>query len=393
MTDFGVVPEGWRAKTLRDILSEIEADQKALIDVRIDVSPQSPDGQRNGITARQLALVWEALGLIYEALDPDKAEDDLLIAICKLTGTVPHGATKSEVSCTVGADAGTVLEPGVTLAQVVGKPDVVFTPKEHFEAPSTGSHTVKFLAVTAGPVLANAGTLTVRLTSETGWNSITNPLDAKAGSPADTNETLRSRREAELAKAGSASVKGVRADILAIEVDGVRQVQACNVLENVREIVDPVTGLPPHSIEAIVYDSPTLDNDLIAQTIFESAAGGVRKFGALLGNAVDEQSKTYPIPFSRPTEVPIWLEYDLETTSAYAGDAAFKASIAATLNGRHGMGDDVLWWICMLASAFPGVTNVVSLKLGTAPSPTLPVDIPISDRQLARFDTTRITRI
>jgi hypothetical protein len=393
MTDFGVVPEGWRSKTLRDILSEIEADQKAEISTTIDVSPQSPDGQRNGITSRQLALVWEAVGLIYEALDPDKAEDDLLVSICKLTGTVPHGATQSEVTCTCLLDVGTTLDAGVALAAVAGKPENVFTPKMSFTAPSTGSHSVKFLSVNTGPVLANAGTLTVMQTSIPGWNGITNALDAKAGLAADTNETLRSRREAELAKAGSASVKGVRADILAIEVDGVRQVQSCNVLENVTEITDPVTGLLPHTIEAIVFDVPQLDNDLIAQTIFESAAGGIRKAGNLTGTATDEQGKTYSIAFSRPAEVAIWLEYDLDTSSSYAGDAAFKAAIVAALNSRHGMGDDVLWWVCMLASAFPGVTNVVSLKLGTAPSPTLSADIPISDRQLARFDTTRITRI
>jgi hypothetical protein len=393
VTDFGIIPEGWRSKTLRDILSEIEADQRAEIDVLIDVSPQAPDGQRNGITARQFALGWELLGAMYEALDPDKAEDDLLISICKLTGTVPHGTTKSEVSCTVNLDAGTVLEPDVAFAAVLGKPENLFTPKESFTAPTTGNHTVKFLADTAGPVLAPAGTLTVIQTSIPGWNSVTNPLDAVAGSPADTNETLRARREAELSKAGSASVKAIRADVLAIEVDGVRQVQQCSVLENATDAWDFVQGLPPRSLEVVVYDVPTIDNDLIAQTIFDSAAGGISKVGALSGDAVDEDDGTvYPTKFSRPTESLIYMTYDLETNSSYAGDTAFKAYIAETLNARHNMGADVLWWTCMLASAFPGVTNVVSLFLGTSISPASSADIPISDRQLARFDTTRIVR-
>ncbi len=393
MTDFGIIPEGWRAKTLRDILSEIEADQKAEIDALIDVSPVSPDGQRNGIAARQFALGWELVGEIYEAFDPDKAEGDLLISLCKLSGTVPHGASKSEVSTTCNLDSGTVLEPDVAFASVLGKPTVLFSPKESFTAPSTGTHTVKFLAVAAGPEQAPAGQLTVIQTSIPGWNSITNALDAKAGSPADTNETLRARREAELAAAGSTSVKGIRADILAIDVDGERPVQQCRVLENVKSVVDVETGLPPHSIEVILLDLPTVDDDVIAQVIFESGAGGISKVGTTSGTAVDEQGTEYTIGFSRPIEIPIYLTYDLETSSSYAGDPAFKEYVAAALNTRHTSGDDVLWWTCMLASAFPGVTNVISLKLGTSPSPAASTDIAISYRQQARFDTTRIVRI
>lgn len=392
MTDFGIIPEGWRSKTLRDILDEIEADQRAEIDVLIDVSPQAPDGQRNGITSRQLALVWELLGVLYEALDPDKAEDDLLISLCKLTGTVPHGSTQSEVSCTVNLDSGTALDPDVAFAAVLGKPENLFTPKESFTAPTTGNHTVKFLSVNTGAVLAPAGTLTVIQTSVPGWNSITNPLDAVAGSPADTNETLRARREAELAKAGSASVKAIRADVLAIEVDGVRAVQQCRVLENATDAYDFAQGLPPRSIETVVYDVPTIDDALIAETIFDAAAGGITKYGSISVDVVDELGKTHIVKFSRPTEIEIYLTYDLETNSSYAGDTAFKAYVAAAMNSRHSMGDDVLWWTSTLAAAFPGVTNVVSTKLGTSPSPAASADIPISDRQLARFDTTRIVR-
>jgi hypothetical protein len=61
MTDFGVVPEGFRLKVLRDVLDEIEGDQKAEISTTLDVTPESPDGQRNGISARQHASSWEVL--------------------------------------------------------------------------------------------------------------------------------------------------------------------------------------------------------------------------------------------------------------------------------------------------------------------------------------------
>jgi hypothetical protein len=83
-----------------------------------------------------------------------------------------------------------------------------------------------------------------------GWNNITNPLDAKRGRAADTNETLRARREAELAAAGSGSVDGIRADLLRLEdEDGARVIDSCRVFDNDTDAFN-ADGLPPHSVEA-----------------------------------------------------------------------------------------------------------------------------------------------
>lgn len=393
MVDYGVIPEGWRTKTLQEIKKEIETDQLLEISTTLDVSPESPDGQRNAIHARSEAANWELLGLLYGALDPDAAEDTLLVNLCKLTGTTPQGATSSTAVCNCLLDIGTPLVSGTHYANVDGRPDELWTPVEDFTAPSTGTHSVTFKAVNTGPIPANAGTLTVINDGPVGWNDVTNPADALLGRVADTNEVLRQRREAELARAGSTSVIGIRADVLTIEVDGVQSILQCTVLENETDVYDPVTALPPHSIEVVIYDAPTVADDVVAQVIFESAAGGITKsVGNVTATATDEQGETHLVRFSRPTQVLIYLEYDLETDSTYAGDVAFKAAVAAALNSKHTSGTDVLHWTCMLAADLPGVVNVLSVKLGVTASPTLSNDIVLNNRQIARFDTTRITR-
>jgi hypothetical protein len=88
------------------------------------------------------------------------------------------------------------------------------------------------------------------------------------------------------------------------------------------------------------------------------------------------------------------LIYDLTTDPAtYAGDTDFKAKVVEALTAVHTVSDDVLRWTCEQAAKLPGVLNVVSLKLGFAPTPTLSADLPIADREIASFSTTRVDRI
>lgn len=392
MTDFGVVPEGFKLKVLRDIVGEIEDDQHGEISPNLDTSSVSPDGQRNGISGRQIAAGWEVLGMAYDALDPDKAEDTQLVNVCKLTGTVPQGATATEVACDCVLDAGQTLTPAVQYAAVLGRPDVLFTPIALFTAPSTGTFSVKFQAATTGPILVNAGTLTVITTPVGGWHSVNNPLDGKTGLTADDNDRLRARREAELAAAGSGTVNGIRSDVLHMtDDDGNEPIQSCSVFENEGDAIDS-NGLLPHSVEVVLTDSPTTSNDLIAQAIFETASLRARN-GNTSGTASDEQGNTYTIRFSRPVDKPVWIIFALETNAQYGGDAAFAITVADALRNAHASGDDVFRWTCERLAALPGVVNVVSVLLGLAPSPIFSLDIPIGVRERATFDSTHITRV
>jgi len=393
MTDFGVIPEGFRLKILRDFLDEIEGDQLAEISTTLDVTPESPDGQRNAIAARQNASSWEALAVVYDALDPDKAEDAQLVNLCKLTGTVPQGLSASEVNCDCQLDAGTTLTPDVHFANVEGKSDVLWTRTTAFTAPSTGTFSRRFRCTVLGRLAANAGTLSVINAGVSGWNSITNPLDAKRGRAADTNETLRARREAELAVGASGSVAGIRADMLRLEEEnGTRVIDTCRVFENDNDAVD-VNGLPARSVEIVIVDDPVQSNDVIAQAVFESVDAGMQTFGNTSGTATDENGKTHTIFFSRPVDRNVWVIYDLETNSEYAGDAEFAIAVAELLRAAHAPSVSVLRAVCEReAWKIPGITNILSVKLGFAAAPTASADLPIAIRERAAFDSTRISR-
>lgn len=390
MPTYGATPEGFVRPSVQELKALFEQDQRAEISPTLDLSTESVLGQLNGIYARHLGLVWEAEEVSYNAIDPDKAEAALLTAVSKLTGTDRRGAQSSETPCTVNLDPGVTLLAGVHFAHVNGDPDTRFTPKEDITADLlvTANYTLKiFRSEVAGEIQAPAGQLTIIATPVVGWNNITNTQDAGGGREIDDDPTLRTRREAQLAAAGSATLRAIRSDLL--ELEGIESVL---MFENIGEATD-ANGVPGHSIEAVIWDgSPGIvNNDEIAQIIFDGGkAGGIRSFGTTdSGTAVDENGDDQIMGFTRASVVPIYLEFDVLPLTGYVGDSAFKAAVAESMNAALASGDDVVVSDAYQAAA--GLkAKITEVRMGTAALPLTDDPINIGIRQIARFDTTRI---
>lgn len=387
-----VTAQGLEIKTIEEILSELSARQKADIDATLNTNADSPQGQLNGVFAAQLREVWEVLQVAYNAFNPDAAEGFLLEKLSALTGTLKEGATKSLVSLDCNLDPAVVLLAGVHFAHVVGKPDIRFTPKNDFTAVHVvpGTYSVPFEAENPGSIIANAGTITVISTALVGWNSVTNPADATPGKEIDTDPELRLRREEELRATGSATIDAIRADLLEHE-----EVLQADVFENTSNVIDS-NGLPPRSIEAVVFDGtpPTMDNNDIAQIIWDSKAGGTKTVGFESGVAEDKIGGLHVVYFSRPTEREVWVEIDISinSTSGYAGESALKDALVLLNTTDLRLGRDVIKQkLSQVAMAFPGIFDVTEIRLGFTASPVGTVNLSIAPREIARLDTSRIT--
>jgi hypothetical protein len=403
MPTFGVTPEGFVAPSVQDLLALIVADQLAEISPTLDVSPDSPIGQVNGIYANYLAQGWESLAAAYSGFDPDKAEDTLLTMLSKLTGTPRAGATKSTVPCTITASIGTVLLAGIHFASVSEKPDVKFTPRENFTAADTVTTEVIFESENTGPIQAPNGLLTVIATPVVGWTSVTNTSDAHPGSLVATDAQLRLTRQQELTRAGSSTVDAIRAKLVVLleDINGASVAAFNNVTDATNS-----DGLPPHSFEMVVWDpSAVITNDQIAQTIWGTKPAGIRSYGTQSGNAVDKTGATQVVNFTRATEIPIYISFAVISRPGYVGDAAFKESVARYLSdgivvtdeaGNRDVildpfatGADVTAYDLTLATQGLGV-KVTTVTFGTSASPVSSTDVPIDIRQIATFDSSRI---
>lgn len=396
MPTYGVTPTGFLRKPVTQILADIEAVQRAEISPNLDLSAATPWGQNNGIFANELGTAWEILEVCYNAFDPDAAQDFLLTSLSKLTGTERRAADYSLVVLECDLDEGTTIESGVHFAAVDGDTTSLWTPVEDFESPSDGTHEITFRAENPGPVPAQTGTITVIQTALVGWNAVTNPEAAELGRTVDTDETLRTRREGQLTASGSGTADGVRADVL--ELEGV---ETCTVFENDSD--DTVDGMPPHSIEVLIFDGEiaSVDNDVVAQAIWNTKGAGIETVGGATGTATDAQGNARIVYFSRPTLKPIYISLtvvpsDAATYAAAGGDGALESFLADSLKALHGIGEDVKWRrIDSLAFQFGTadvtIEDVTAFTLGLTISPVGTTNIPIAPRELATFDASRIT--
>ena len=381
---------GLQIKTIEEILAELSTQQRAEIDATLNTAPDEPLGQLNGIFAAQLREVWEVAQVAYNGLNPDAAEGFLLEKLSALTGTRRAAATKSRVPVLVNLDIGTTLIAGTHFANVVGEPDNRWTPEADFTAPSTGGHALTFEAEFTGPMIANLSTISVISTPLSGWNLVSNAFDsATPGTDIDSDPELRQRREEELRATGSATLDAIRADVLA-DVD----VLQCSVFENVSNVTD-INGLPPKSFEVVVYDGepPQLTNDQIAQLIFDTKGAGIKAFGSESGTAVDSLGFSHTIGFTRPAEVLVWLEVDIDvnSSSGYAGATAVKEqlvllNVTDLLQGR----DVILQRISKEVMTFAGVIDVTGIRIGLTVAPVGTTNLVINNRQIARLDAIRI---
>lgn len=383
---YGITPEGFNAKTLDVIKTEIENDFKATFGQQVNLLPRSNIGQFIGIMCEPLAELWELLETLYAELTADGATGAQLDNVAALTGTVREPPKNSRVLATLTGTAGTTIPAG-SVASVAGL-GTRFALAAAVVLPVGGVYVgAEFVAVDTGPKTCPAGTLTEIATPVAGWNSVNNPADAHVlGADLETDAALRLRREQELRAKGNAALEPIRQRVL----DADDTVVQCVVFANDTDVTN-VDGLPPHSIEVLVQGGAA---DKIAQAIFDSKAAGIQTYGSSSGNAVDSEGVTHVMYFSRPTVLNVYVTVDVVTVADdYPADGAaqIKAALVNYADTRFVFGSDVvpsaLSSQCFKVS---GVDEVTSVKIGTAPSPSSTSRLVIGSRQLADLDTTRI---
>jgi len=400
----GLDATGLTIKTVEQLKSEIETQQRSDIADDLDTSAESPIGQLNGTIIPKLAELWELGRVLYQARVPGGASFAALDGQCRLTGTTRKPARKGKVRLTLTVAASTTIPAGA-VAQVLGQPDNRWVTLED-AVNATGisaSVTVRAEAQTAGPFVANAGTITVIATPVAGWTGVTNGADAAVGDAVEKDPALRVRREQELSAAASTPVDALRGALLRVtDADGERVLASCTVDQNESAFTDSI-GRPPHAIEAVVEFVPGLSGaDLddarqrIADAIWAGKAGGIPTWGdPVVGHSatvLDSQSVARLVRWTEPALVPIYVRATVQRDRAsYAGDAAVKQA-AVDYGATRRLGDDVvLSKLDGRLVSVAGVDDLVELLIGTSPSVLRPANVFIGPRQRASFDTSRVT--
>lgn len=382
---WGLLPTGFAVKPLEAIQEDLLAAQRANIDPTLDGSAEAVLGQLNGIYGSGLAEVWELLGAVHAARDPDRATFDALDGTGALSATRRKAAKKGAVSANATLAAGMTLAAGA-IAFVQGQPTnrwVLLAPITNpggAPAPIAGT----WEAEQTGPIAAPAGTLTGIATPVFGWTAVSNPLDAIPGTNVETDSEYRARRASELATGGTAPLDAIRADIA--RVAGVLQVA---VFANDTDFADSA-GRPPHSVEAMVLGGT---DQAVADQLWKSKGAGIQTHGGVTTTVLDSQGINRAVKHSRPTLRDVWVAIELKRDpSAYAGNLAVQTAVQAWHDANLRMGSQVtLARVITLTQQVAGVTDVVSVKLGFASGDVHALNLEVGARDLADLDTARIT--
>lgn len=380
----GLTLTGFDRKTVEAIFAEIVADLQAKISPALNTEAASLIGNFVGIFASKLGEAWEVLEAVYRAGDRNGASGDPLDAIGALIGVPREAATKSTVLANVNVGAAFSQAPGTMVASVSGNPSARFVNVDTVASVGGGTLTgIRFEAESTGPTEAPSGTLTVIANPVSGWNSITNPLDADIGKLIESDQAYRLRQIAELARVGSTTVDAIRADTLA--VDGVESV---TVLENDTDTTNG-DGLTPHSVEAIVLGGTDAD---VARAIFESKAGGIKAGGTDSESVTDSQGRVHSIGFTRPDEIEIYLEITVYVDAAlWAGATATKAALVEWSQANLAVGEDVIKQrIAAVIMGLDGVTDVDVTGIDNVTPTVTSTNYAIGIREIARLDSARI---
>lgn len=438
----GITTTGFEAKTLLEIKAELEAAFQASFGASIDLSPQSNFGQIIGVMAERYSDLWAMGQSLYNAFTPDGAVGVSLDNVAALTGTLREPASPSTVTITATGTPATVLStgrvvsvltvgtrfattaPGTIAAVAAWAPTTAYVVGDRrrngttqriylctgagtsagsggptttgsaigdgtvvwrYLGDGTGAIDIAAESEEDGPLPAVSGTLTVIETPVAGWSGVINILDADLGTDLETDAALRLRREDELRGNGRASVEAIRTAILQVE-----DVTACTVFENVDDVTNG-DGMPPHSVEALTQGGADAD---IREALWTNVAAGIQTWGTTGGFHTDSQGIAHAVLFSRPSLIPIWVILNLTVDSRYwpaDGADQVKAAIVAwgdaQLTGKNAVAS------ALVARAFLldiGVLDGVAL-IGLSNPPTLSTTIAVGLRELATYDTSRIT--
>lgn len=374
---------GFSIRTYDEIFSALVDEFRDKVSRTLDTTTESPLGQWLGLVAREIRSLEELALAVYSSQYPSGANGFSLANVGAITGSTPRPALPSTVQATVNVDPGTYAA-GSLVAYVDGNPTARFANREALThvGISAGDHTIEFISEETGPVRANAGTLTEIAEAVAGWHSVTNAEDATLGSEQETDTAFRLRRLQQVAAFGSTTVDAVLADVLAVP-----EVTYARVRENDRSTA--VGGIDPNSLEVVVIGG---DEDAIATAIFQSKAGGTGTTGSETRYVSDSKNESHAIRFSRPVEVDVYVTAQLKVDASYVGNTQAVLSLVDFANASFSVGDDVVY--ARLLSALmnmQGVRDVADLRIGFSPAPSGTANLSVAVKQLADFDTSRIS--
>ena len=296
---WGLTALGFRRPTYTQLLDALEYKARELFGATANLTVRSPIGMFLRIYAWILNILFSLIEDVYNSRFVDTAVGTSLFNLGRAIGLQLLSAQKASGYLVITGPAGTIIPEGwlaganggiqfytVTEAEI-GANDTALVPARCTMTGAEGN-----VAAETVTVITNPGAVA-------GLVSVTNPAPFTGGRERETDEEFRDRYYASVDFAG-----GVNGDAI----------MDAKVFENDTDFEDEY-GLPPHSIEAVVYGGLSGD---IAQQIYSILAGGIQTYGEISVQVLTASQAVKVIRFNRPRPVPVYVKiFNLKTGSSF----------------------------------------------------------------------------
>jgi hypothetical protein len=351
-----------------------------------------PIAERFAQTQADIGLVLDSGQLAHA----DGTALDLLTALIGISREEAEAATGTvRFGRDTAADVDYTIPSGVTVQTNSNDPIRFETTESATLTAGATAVDVPVVATEPGPhANVGANTLTVMPNPPAGIDSVTNPAGTVGGREAESDDELRERAETELAEGSRAS-----APALINTVRGLDGVTSGSIFIN-NGVLSQIDNGDQDGFEMVVAGG---NDTAIAQAIRDTMAAGDTSWSGYNGTAVEASAdlgngQSLPTAFSRPTEVTIYVDADLTTTSEFDGEDGVRDAIVDYIGGLRssgneitglGVGEDVIYTEVMARiQMVDGVHDVQNLHIDTTDGGTNQSNVTVGEASVATADAT-----
>lgn len=339
--DWGLTERGFKRPSYSELLNALEYKARELFGSKANLTVGSPYGIFLRIFAWAMNLLFSLTEDVYNSRFIDTAAGTSLYNLGNIIGLRLLPAQKAAGYLLIKGRAGTLVPTGFLASTIEGMQYVVAADVTLDEQGAALAPVKAFSAGEQGNTAEN--TVTQIVNPDGSIDSVNNPKPIDGGRGRETDEQFRDRYRKSVDFAGGVNSDAITGALL----QGVPSIYSALVFENDTDIADAL-GLPPHSMEAIVYGG--LDSD-IAQAIFRRKSAGIQTVGNVTVPVITASGQTVNVSFSRPGPVQIRIRIsNLDTSKGFPQDGlsqirqALIAYIGGDVKGGLPIGTDVMYY-------------------------------------------------
>lgn len=396
--EYGMTAQGFVPKRLVDINADIVnriagiTDPKTGTQPFMDVADDSIIGQIVGIVSNAISECWEAA---YEAsvqFNPLYNTGAGQSGTVQLNGITRQPGGNTIIRCTLTGKEGTTIPEGALIGDMEGT--YSYALNASVVIPSDGEVSAAFTCTTKAENNPEPGTVNTIQTAVMGWYGVVNTETLSVGQPEESDAALRKRQQQSTSLTSYRQIEAIYAAILAVQ-----DVTFCRVYQNAETSPEDSRGIPFKEIAPIVVGG---DDNAIAEAMFLRMPVTVQGYGSTIVTLTDQQGISYPVAFSRPTEVPIYVAVDISVTDSSLFPSNYASLIQQAIveyayydnTAKSGFppGSDVIRTrlFTPINAAAPGF-RINNMTIGKSAEAQAKDDIQIAWNEVAQFVAENIT--